>query len=192
MSVSLWWVGGTSCEWECLHRCRKCLMGNKKQLCFNDDFFPLGVFTQQPTLPPQTPPTPPSPVLTLQLRAAVPAAVVLTVGGAVHHLRDADQELAVVPEDRHGQFAPALLHQVLGLQQGEILCRHAIDLKGSQSLIGLMKSKSQITVICSCSIRSNVHLQDEVSFMQSPFFGGQARFCHVLDEDLTAQLQSIL
>lgn len=139
------------------------------------------------------PPHQPFPVLTLQFRAAVPAAVVLTVGGAVHHLWDADQELAVVPQDHHGQFAPALLHQVLGLQQGQVLCRHAIDLvKGSQSVIGLMKKKPQMTAICSCRIRRNLHLQDEVSFLQSSFFCSQACFCHVLDEDLTAQLQSIL
>ena len=74
-----------------------------------------------------------SPSLTLQLRAAVLAVVVLTVGGAVLHLWDADQELSVVPEHRHGQFAPAFLHQVLCLQQGKILCRHAIDLiKGNK------------------------------------------------------------
>lgn len=61
---------------------------------------------------------PPSPSLTLQFRAAVVARLVLAVGAAVLHLWDADQELAVVSEDRHGQFAPALLHQVLCLQQG--------------------------------------------------------------------------
>lgn len=55
-------------------------------------------------------------------------AVLLAVGGAVRHLWDADQELAVIPEDHHGQLASALFHQVFGLQQGQILCRHPIDL----------------------------------------------------------------
>lgn len=66
--------------------------------------------------------------LTLQFRAAVSATVILTVGGAVHHLWDADQELAIVPQDHHGQLAPALLHQVLGLQQRQVFRRHAVDL----------------------------------------------------------------
>lgn len=64
------------------------------------------------------PPPSPSSSLTLQFGAAVPAAVVSAVGCAVLNLWDADQELALVPEDGHGQFAPALLHQVFGLQQG--------------------------------------------------------------------------
>lgn len=102
--------------------------GKQKSTSFNEDNdfniheFPLSAFTltsahHAHTYHPIFPPSP-SPVLTLQFRAAVLAAVVLTVVGAVRHLRDADQELAVVPEDHHGQFAPALLHQVLGLQQG--------------------------------------------------------------------------
>lgn len=95
-------------------------------------------FNPTPSLPS------PSPSLTLQFRAAVLAVVVLAVGGAVLHLWDADQELAVVPEDSHGQFAPALLHQVLGLQQGEILCRHAIDLiEGDKSFNVKIKFKNK-------------------------------------------------
>lgn len=66
--------------------------------------------------------------LTLQLWAAALAQLVPAVSGAVVHLRDGDQELAVVSEDRHGQLAPALLHQVLGLQEGKVLRRHAVDL----------------------------------------------------------------
>lgn len=76
------------------------------QSCFN-------LYASPPSLPPF-----PSPSLTLQFRAAALVVVILTVGGAVLHLGDADQELAVIPEDCHGQFAPAFLHQVLGLQQG--------------------------------------------------------------------------
>lgn len=98
--------------------------------------FPLSAFTiptdlyahiYHPTIPPSS-----SLVLTLQFRAAVAAAVLLTIGGAINYLWDTDQELAVIPEDHHSQFAPAFFHQVLGLQQGEILCRHAIDLVTEQ------------------------------------------------------------
>ena len=60
------------------------------------------------------------------------ATVLLAVGGAVHHLGDADQELAAVSEHRHGEPAPALLHQVLGFQQGQVLCGHAVDLEKKQ------------------------------------------------------------
>lgn len=39
---------------------------------------------------------------------------------------------------------------------------------------------------------ASVHLQNEVSFLQSSFLGRQPSFCHVLDENLTAQLESVL
>lgn len=73
--------------------------------------------------------TQPEQIVTIELRAAAPPVLVLTVGGAVHHLWDTHKELAIIPEDRHGQFAPALLHQVLRLQQGQILRRHSINLQ---------------------------------------------------------------
>lgn len=74
--------------------------------------------------------------LTLQFGAAVSATVVLAVGVAVHHLWDADQESSIVPEDHHGQLAPALLHQVLGLQQRQVFRCHAVDLVKEVSFIG--------------------------------------------------------
>lgn len=123
VSVSLWWVDGTFCEWGSLRRGLKYLMGNRRQRQFVKPFIfshsrhcllthcgsPRSHLIPPPFFPPS---------LTFQFSAAVLTVVVLTVGGTVLHLWDADQELAVVPEDRHGQFAPALLHQVLGLQQG--------------------------------------------------------------------------
>lgn len=56
-------------------------------------------------------------VLTFQFRATISAALVPRVVGAVVYFWDADQELAVISEDHHGQLSPALLHQVFGLQQ---------------------------------------------------------------------------
>lgn len=38
----------------------------------------------------------------------------------------------------------------------------------------------------------DVYLENKVPFLQSSFLGSQACFCHVLDEDLAAQLQSVL
>lgn len=73
-------------------------------------------------------PHPPTLILTVKFRATFSAVIVLTVGGAVLHLWDRNQEPAVVPEHRHGQFASALLHQVLGLQQGQVFCCDAVDL----------------------------------------------------------------
>lgn len=88
--------------------------GRQKTTSFHEHFVTLSQQILQSLIKISSP----SLVFTLQFRAAVSAAVVLTVGGTVHHLWDADQKLAVVPEDHHGQFAPALLHQVLGFQQG--------------------------------------------------------------------------
>lgn len=88
--------------------------------------------------------------------------VFLAVGGTVLHFWDADQELAVVSQDHHGQLSPGLLHQVLGLQKGQVLCGHPID------------------------------LENEVSLLQSALLGSQTRLSHVFDEDLASQLQSIL
>lgn len=126
-------------------------------------------------------------ILTLQFRAAVSAAVLLAVGVAVRHLWDADQELAVIPEDHHGQLASALFHQVFGLQQGQILRCHPIDLvEGNKSV------HSEINCYILDPSSAKVHLQNEVSFLQSSFLGSQPSLCHVLDEDLTAQLESVL
>lgn len=36
------------------------------------------------------------------------------------------------------------------------------------------------------------YLENEVALLQRSFLCSQACFCHVLDEDLTAQLQSVL
>ncbi len=67
--------------------------------------------------------------LTLQLWATALPPLVGTVLRTVLHFRNADEELSVIPQHQHGQFTSRLLYQVLGLQQGQIFCRHAVNLK---------------------------------------------------------------
>lgn len=193
MTACLWWVGELLCEWGC--QCLKFLKGNNFYYLNFTDFYNLQwcyLFLFSIIFPPTHPP-PPSP--TLEFGAAVLALVILTVGGAVFHLRDADQELAVVPEHRHGQFSSALLHQVLGLQQGQIFCRDAIDLMSKNDTnIPLMNSESNRGVFNTLTyiFQPDLHLENKVSLLQCAFLCCQACFCHVLDKDLTAQFQAVL
>ncbi|TNN66793.1 hypothetical protein EYF80_023035 [Liparis tanakae] len=78
---------------------------------------------------------------------------------------------------------------VLGLQQREVLRRHAVDLGEESELRGVVVVVVVVKMVVS---RRCAHLEDQVSLLQRPLLGGEPRVRHVLDEDLAPELQAVL
>ena len=206
VSVSLCWVDGMFCEQGHLARCQKCLMGNRKEQLLvqillylfsytikNNSEFVLNPHVCNPTLLSPAPP-PPYP----QVQSCCCG------GGRLHCWGRLSSTSGMLTRNLRSSLSTVMVSLPLLFStrclvssrdrspwschwsgQRKQIDQHTVTITLFQTLHMAWYRRWTIYSLWFQMDQSSYYLENEVPLLQCAFLWSQARFCHVLDKDLT-------